>query len=433
MIEHILNKYINNEKGTDFSNYTPDGIYQLLEKLGNPHKELKTVHIAGTNGKGTICYIIARVLENSGYRTGLFISPHLLRLNERISINSVDISDENLLKYIKKADEAATDSKITATYFDILTAAAFCYFKETEIDIAVIETGLGGRLDSTNVINPEISVITDISMDHTQILGNSIEKITREKCGIIKKGKHVVTTNTNDEILCLINEYSEFFNAPLHVFSKSFHIEKLENTNGFLKFNYFFHDISPFLIELPLFPEHQIKNAAAATTVLLLLKASLFPKIDLPILLDTLKIIQIPGRFQKLCSSPVIYFDPAHNISSLGNLLNGVQKLYPTWKIILVITLMKDKATNEIMELLQDYKNNIIYYIIDDKCAYIPENITFSLISDNRKLIINRIKSETFNNTVILFTGTFRIYDFALEAAKLLDLSLNNNGYHGNY
>jgi dihydrofolate synthase/folylpolyglutamate synthase len=201
MIDQILNKYINNERNIGFSHYSPDNIRKLLDILGNPQNKIKTIHIAGTNGKGTTCYLIAGILQNSGYNTGLFISPHLVRLNERISINSIEISDTELLYYIQKADKAANENKITVTYFDILTAAAFSFFNDKSVEIAVIETGLGGRLDSTNVILPELSIITDISMDHSHILGDTIEKITSEKCGIIKPGVPVITTNTDRNIL----------------------------------------------------------------------------------------------------------------------------------------------------------------------------------------------------------------------------------------
>ncbi len=420
MINSILDKYINNERGTDFANYTPDGIKQLLLALGNPHFQFKTVHIAGTNGKGSTCYMIARTLEAAGYRTGLFISPHLIKINERISINSSEISDVELLNNIQKADQAANKFNITATYFDILTAAAFCYFRDQHIDIAVIETGLGGRLDSTNVITPEVSVITDISMDHTHILGNTLEKITEEKCGIIKPGIPVISTNTDILINDIIRKYSKKIGSEFYEYNTTIIIEKISSDTALLNFKFSFMDFPPFLIELPLFPEHQIKNAAASAAALLTLKTKKFNSISPEIIISSMKNIKIPGRFQRLSFRPVILFDPAHNISSLCSLFNSIKSLYPRLKNKIVLTMMKDKVTDEIYEFLDSEKDKIIYYVKDDPRVYIPMEKQFSLITGDKNLILNHLKTEIDSNTIILFTGTFRIYDFALDAARIL-------------
>jgi len=421
MIQKILNKYINNEQGTNFSNYSPDNIAKLLAILDNPQNKIKTVHVAGTNGKGTTCFIIAGVLEKSGYRTGLFISPHLIRINERISINSTEISDDDLLKYIKIADRAATESKITVTYFDILTATAFCYFHNRSIDIAVIETGLGGRLDSTNVIVPELSIITDISMDHTRILGDTVEKITYEKCGIIKTGVPVITTNTEDKILNVIRKSAAEKNSQLIEPDKSYKYEKLPADKTSLKFSLKFNKHDSIILETDLFPEHQIKNAASSVAALLLLKEKNLNFITNDTIIKSIRFINIPGRFQKLSSNKNIYFDPAHNIASLSSLLNGFKSLFPEFHIKIILTMMKDKVIPEVIDLLEAEKKRIIYYLLDDPRAYIPENNQFYLITDDRDVIIQELKSDINKNTILLFTGTFRIYDFALNTAAYLD------------
>lgn len=421
MIDQILNKYINNERGTDFALYNLDSIRKLLEVLGNPHNRLKTVHIAGTNGKGTTSYIIARVLQNCGYKTGLFISPHLLRLNERISINSADITDEDLLYYIKKTDSAAEASELSSTYFDILTAAALCYFNDKQVDIAVIETGLGGRLDSTNVIVPEVSIITDISMDHSHILGDTVEKITSEKCGIIKLGIPVITTNTEHEILSVIKEYAFSQKTELLEIYKSFNAENLHYENGLLNFLFSFKGCKPFIINLPLFPEHQVKNTSASAAALFLLRERGFSGITPEIITDTLRNIIIPGRFQKLSVKPPVYFDPAHNISSLQNLFDCINILFPGYRIIKVLTMMKDKVTDDVMRLLESEKNNIFYFQSSDPRSYVPSVNQFLFISGDKSVIIERIKTEINNKTLILFTGTFRIYSIAIETAESLN------------
>ncbi len=420
MIDKILDKYINNERGGGFELYTLDGISKLLEVLGNPHRRLKTVHIAGTNGKGTTSYIIARVLENSGYKTGLFVSPHLLRINERISIDSLDISDEDLLYYIKKTDTAAEESQIKLTYFDILTAAALCYFHDNKADIAVIETGLGGRLDSTNMIIPEVSIITDISVDHSHILGDTLEKITVEKCGIIKNRIPVITTNTDSNIVSVIRESASLQKTELLEMYNSFNAEILNRDSGFTNFRFSFKKCKPFIINLPLFPEHQVKNASASSSALMLLSERGFSGITPEIITDTIRNIIIPGRFQKLSDNPPVYFDPAHNISSLQNLFDCVNALFPGFRIIKVLTMMKDKVTDDIIRLLESEKENIFYYQSGDPRSYIPSVNQFLHISDDKSVIIERIKTEINSRTIILFTGTFRIYSIAMETAELL-------------
>lgn len=421
MIDQILNKYINNERNIGFSHYSPDNIRKLLDILGNPQNKIKTIHIAGTNGKGTTCYLIAGILQNSGYNTGLFISPHLVRLNERISINSIEISDTELLYYIQKADKAANENKITVTYFDILTAAAFSFFNDKSVEIAVIETGLGGRLDSTNVILPELSIITDISMDHSHILGDSIEKITSEKCGIIKPGVPVITTNTDRNILRIIQKFSEDRKSELIEPGLSYVFKKLPSDNNRFKFIINYDNFQELIIETDLFPEHQIKNAAASAVAAMFLKNKILNAITPDSIKSTIKEIRIPGRFQKLSDKNNIYFDPAHNIASLSSIINGFKKLFPGLQLRIILTIMTDKITPDIQLLLEAEKDIIIYYLIEDPRAYIPVNQQFYLITHDRNIIIQELITDINNNRVILFTGTFRIYNFAVEIAEFLN------------
>jgi len=159
--------------------------FRLLDFIGNPQDDLTMIHVAGTNGKGSTCAMIASILHASGKNVGLYTSPHLIRFNERIRVNGYPIPDKKIIKFMKKVDPAI--QKIESTFFETTTAMAFDYFMEQKVDVAVIETGLGGRLDSTNVIEPEVTVISHISMDHMNILGKDIEKIANEKAGIIKR------------------------------------------------------------------------------------------------------------------------------------------------------------------------------------------------------------------------------------------------------
>ena len=172
-------------------------ITKVLNAFENPHKKIKCIHIAGTNGKGSVCIMLSNILTNAGYKTGLYTSPHILKYDERIKINNIDISDEDLNNLTKIVLNKADEEDVYLTEFEILTVCAFLYFAKNNADIAILETGLGGRLDATNVVQPVLSIITSIDMDHTERLGDSIEKIAYEKAGIIKPNAPVVISKDN--------------------------------------------------------------------------------------------------------------------------------------------------------------------------------------------------------------------------------------------
>ena len=423
----ILEKYINNEAGTAFSSYNLEGITMLLDKLGNPQNSFKSVHVAGTNGKGSTCFMTSRILEGAGYSTGLFISPHLSRLNERISINSSDIPDEVLYNYLLKLDDIICRQNIRITYFDLLTATAFNYFADMKVDIAVIETGLGGRLDSTNIIKPLISVITDISMDHSHILGNSIGEITEEKCGIIKPGIPVVTSNTDPHISKIINDFADKNHSRVFSLSTDFFTDEISFSKDISAYNYSFDDGIPLNIEIPLPLEHQVKNSSIAVTVCRLLKRKGYYRITDENIISSLKNIIIPGRFQIICENPLVIYDPAHNIASLTSLLKGIDALYPGYRVKIILTMMQDKVTDDILKIIKERNRDIVYYSIDDTRAYVPENNLFSLITGDKFVILEYIQTEKNSNTLFLFTGTFRIFTSVLSIGEII----NNYSKHG--
>jgi len=218
-----LNTFINNENRTDFRQYGLDHVAKLLDHFGSPNRSITTIHVAGTNGKGSVAHMLNSIFMSAGYATGLYTSPHLLEINERIRIRNSAISDEDFARYVDEiVAYAGADPALHPTYFDILTVCAFRYFCDLRVDIAIIETGLGGRLDSTNVIVPLSTIITEISMDHVHILGNTLEEITREKAGIIKEKVPVVTSNTDPGILKILIETSYEMNAPIFSLNRDF-------------------------------------------------------------------------------------------------------------------------------------------------------------------------------------------------------------------
>ena len=204
-IEEKLSEFANNEKSNSFTNYSLDSINKVLTILGNPEKKFKAIHIAGTNGKGSIAGMLNSIFMESGYTVGLYTSPHLIRINERIKINNNEITNLEFSKYLDKVIKISKENNVAPTYFDILTVISFLFFSENKNDITIIETGMGGKSDSTNIIEPILSIISEISMDHTTVLGENIESIAFEKAGIIKKEVVTVSLDNGKKINSIIH------------------------------------------------------------------------------------------------------------------------------------------------------------------------------------------------------------------------------------
>jgi len=233
---------------------------QLLDYLDNPEQKFKSIHIAGTNGKGSVSHIIASVLQTSGLKTGLYTSPHLKDFRERIRIDGKLIDKNYVVDFINK--NKATFEKLELSFFEMTVGMAFQYFLENEIDIAVVETGMGGRLDSTNLINPELSIITNIGLDHTQFLGDTIEKIAVEKAGIIKNNIQVIIGETQEQIKNVFIEKAKLENSQIFFADQNFKAEQIGNRNIYYNIFNIKKNGKSFLekIKLPLTGDYQSKN-----------------------------------------------------------------------------------------------------------------------------------------------------------------------------
>ncbi len=417
MIEERLALYSNNERGGAFQNYSLDGITRLLRAAGDPQKSFPCIHIAGTNGKGTTSWVLAGILTGAGYKTGLYTSPHLVTVNERIRINNSPVTDASFITILDKIEAIMRREQIQSlTYFDIMTSAAFLYFAEQNVDAAVIETGLGGRLDSTNVIDPLVSIITDISFDHTTILGDTIERIALEKAGIIKKQRPVITSNTRETGLEVIRAVSLKNNSWLLVLGEDFYVSGIETGQKGITFNYSFQNHTLTGLSTPLLPAHQAQNCSLAVTAALIMNESGLWHIIESEIRSALQNAQVPGRYERLCSLPEIIYDPAHNISGITNLVSHLEANYNPQKLVMIISLMKDKATPELLARLSSLSFPVIYLQLDDPRAFIPEPLFFSVTTDDPGVIIKRIRTDNTDRTYI-FTGTFRNYTAALKIA----------------
>jgi len=287
----------------------------LLKKCDNPHNKINFIHIAGTNGKGSTASLIANILKQNNLRVGLYTSPHLINFNERIRINGQTISDERINYFLR--EHSQNIKNLGSTFFETTTALMFNYFFEEKIDIGIIETGLGGRLDSTNVIKPLISVLTNIDFDHMELLGNSLDSITKEKCGIIKNNIPVVIQKQKKEVKNIIIQKCKTTNSKLIDSSEKYPISKITHNNFETSFN-----INKLKLKIGLMGNHQILNAQTAIATIL----EYDPTLNKKKIAQGLKSISWPGRLQKISTIPLILYDVGHNINSIRNTIKSIKK-----------------------------------------------------------------------------------------------------------
>ena len=322
----------------------------LLEKLGNPHKSLKCIHVAGTNGKGSVCAMIESVLRASGFKTGLYTSPHLFCFNERFRINGREIPDAVLGQLIADVETAAQSLTVRpATFFETATAMAFEYFKREKVDYAIIETGMGGRWDATNVIQPVCSVITRIDIDHTEYLGGDIAKIAWEKAGIIKPGVPVVCGPMPVEAEAVVYKEALEKKAPILGSDDAVFFQCLEKRRDDQLINIEVRGHEYPNIRLPLAGGFQLENCGIAVTVLEDIADSLNIRLQMRRGLESVK---WPGRFQLLQAKPPILYDGAHNVCGARALFQTLEEVFPAFGRGFLFSFMRDKDVEGILKIL---------------------------------------------------------------------------------
>ncbi len=318
---------------------------RLLKALGNPEKKLKFVHIAGTNGKGSAAACIASVLQRAGYKTGLYTSPFILRFNERMQVNGVHITDdelETMTDEIRPFADAMTDDP--PTEFELITALAMKHFLYKQCDIVVLEVGMGGELDSTNVIEtPEVAVITAIGLDHTAELGSTIREITSAKAGIIKPDGDVVLYGGDADVEDVVAQTCARQNARLHRTDFTLLNILTADLDGVM------FDFSPYKnIRLPLVGTYQPRNAAVAITALEILRVKGYTITDDDII-DGLAVVKWPGRFEILARAPVFILDGAHNPHGVAATAESLRQYFGDKKIVFILGVMADKDIGEMI------------------------------------------------------------------------------------
>lgn len=365
----------------------------LCDAIGNPQDNLKFVHVAGTNGKGSTSTMIASVLENSGYKTGLYTSPYLLKFNERIKINGEMIDDNSLFEITNIIYDE--QRKLELKYgeqiseFEFITAVAFLYFYQKKCDIVVLETGLGGLYDATNIIkSPEICVITPISLDHTQILGDTIEKITQSKAGIIKNGcKTIVASGQDERALNILKKYDIKIANPVQ--------NKKCDLNG-SKF-----DFMGKIYEISMIGEHQIQNAQTALQAIFELKNLGWNIINI---CEGLKKANIEGRMEKISDNPLILLDGGHNKEGVKTILKAANTILKDKEIVIIVGISSDKDIKSITHILSKMSDNIFITMPQNERALDCE-ILFNYFNSRKIKGIYKNSFDAFNDAIIKNNG----------------------------
>jgi len=353
---------------------------KLLSLLGNPHKKIHTVHIGGTKGKGSTATMLARMLEANGYRVGLYTSPHVVHLHERIMVNSKMISDSEMCGLLNRVYAPVEKMPKTdpLTFFEIMTALAFMYFLDKAVDIAVIETGLGGRLDSTNVIRPKVIGITSLSIDHQHLLGDTIDSIAKEKARIFKRGVPAITVQQEPSAMRVLKSQATAVKAPLSVtgsdidFSHRFETSREHGphtriclTTPTSKFEH---------LRVPLHGKHQAINCGLALAMLDKLKSAGY-KIDNNKAAEGLHKVSLAGRMEMIWDDPRIMIDAAHNAASIQALIHAIGQNIPYDSMVVIFGCNNDKDVRGMLERLQYGADKVVFTRSNSAKAMSPDDL----------------------------------------------------------
>lgn len=390
---------------------TLDNTIALDKYFGHPHRKFKTIHIAGTNGKGSVSHMIASVLQAAGYKTGLYTSPHLKDFRERIKINGVTISKKDVTDFVAHHKEIFEDIK--PSFFEMTVALAFDYFARQNIDVAVVETGLGGRLDSTNIISPELSVITNISFDHTDLLGNTMEKIAYEKAGIIKPETPVVIGETQQAVKQIFVDTAYSKKAPLYFAGDFYFADFISISANEQRFNIFQNKNKQVLIyenlATDLLGSYQKKNIVTALKSIDILIENGFKITKQDIysgFATTVKNTGLMGRWQILNTHPLTICDTGHNPAGIEFIIDQIKNT-PHKKLHFILGAVNDKDIDGILSLLP---KDAVYYFTK---ANIPRALDEKILAE---------KAAIFNLTGKTFSTVKNAIDAAKQNAEKDDL-----------
>ncbi len=420
----FLDSLINYERTVPaYNDFKLERFKNLLEDLGDPHKKLKNVIlVAGTKGKGSVCHFLESTLHICGLKTGLFSKPHLLSIRERIKVLTKPIPEADFSRLVIKIK--AKVKKHRCTFFEAITAITFLYFLENDLDYTILEVGLGGRLDSTNVTEPIISVITLIGFDHTEVLGDSLSKIATEKAAIIHNNGYIVSSKQKPIAINVIKNRIKNTNSQLFLIGRDLNIsrEKLSINGSKFRINC---DKAEREFSITVLGKHQIANAATTIGVLQRLM-TLDKRINWNGILQGFKKAQIPARCQIVSQKPLIMIDVAHNPDSALALFKTIRKIFNK-DIALIFGSSKEKLVNKMLKILLPITNKVILTKADSPRAYDPKNIAqlikpYSIpfqITESVKEAIGEALKIASKNEMIVITGSFFVAGEALQILKI--------------
>jgi dihydrofolate synthase/folylpolyglutamate synthase len=394
---------------------------KFLSLLGNPHRKTRTVHIAGTKGKGSTATMLAKMLEANNYKVGLYTSPHVTNLHERIMVNSNMITEDQMLNLFNRiyAPVEKISKNEELTFFEIMTALAFMHFADVKTDIAIIETGMGGRLDSTNLIKPEVIGITNISIDHTHQLGNTIESIAKEKAGVFKEGVPIITIKQHPKAMSVLKAKANAVKAPLIVTGQDINFSyRFENSreNGPHNKICLTTPTSKFEhLRVPLHGKHQAVNCGLALALLDKLKSCGY-KIDNDKAAAGLSKVYLAGRMEMICDDPRIMIDGAHNAASIEALIHAIGQNIPYDSMVIIFGCNSDKDIKGMLLQLQYGADKVIFTRSSSPRAASPEELAdmyaeicdkMYQVSSNLAEALKLAKNAVGKEDLICITGSF--------------------------
>ncbi|MBR6614044.1 MAG: hypothetical protein IKK84_04685 [Clostridia bacterium] len=360
-------------------------IKEFLKLYDSPEEKLKCIHIAGTNGKGSCTEMISNILEKQGYTVGKFITPHLINYNERISVNSIHITDEELEQMIlelqPKMDEFAINTGVKLSYFEIITIIAFIYYTRKNVDFAVLETGLGGIDDATNIItNTLVSIISSVDYDHIKLLGGTLTEIATKKAGIIKPNSHTVVYKMKDEVMYVINDKCKKENNTLHILDSN-------NIKGYIyneDYQYFDYTTLPN-VAVNLKGKKQVENASMCIEAMNILN-SLGYKVSNEAIYEGLRTVVHKARMEKISEFPDIYYDGAHNAPAMRIFLDMMEMYYKEEKRIYIVSILKRKDYAKMLKILLEDKDATIILTsgVEDKKYATSQMLYEEALKNNR-------------------------------------------------
>lgn len=377
-----------------------ENIKTLCKEMGEPQKDYKVIHVAGTNGKGSTSTTIETILLEAGYRVGKYTSPHILKFNERIRANGQDITDEDIVKYYQLVKDIVAKTGLRPTFFEMTTAMMFKYFSDLKLDYVVLETGMGGRFDATNVCEADICVITNVGLDHIEYLGDTIYKIAKEKAGIIKNCPKVVVADSNPEFLKAISEEkAEIINV----------LEKYKDARMKLDFKGFVTriEIGEESYDFSLFGDYQFKNFLTAYEVVTELG------IDREIIKKACKKVVWQCRFERYFEKPLVILDGAHNEDGMRELCKIIEQGYRSDEVVIITSILKDKDVKHMLKLMRKISDNIVFTSLEDNPRGTTGEKILEQLEDKRGCLVeNDMKkayeiAKNLNKKIIVVCGSF--------------------------